>query len=78
MPVKVLVQDIVKALVDKPEEVLIDTKAGERTLRIDVEVAKEDIGKVIGKKGSVIEAIRLISKNCGLKNNRRAVLNLIE
>jgi uncharacterized protein len=77
MPVK-LIEDIVKALVDKPDEVVIDAKSGERTVRVDVEVAKEDIGKVIGKKGSVIEAIRLISKNCGLKNGKRIVLNLIE
>lgn len=77
MPVK-LIEDIVKSLVDNPDKVVIDAKQGERTVRVDVEVAKEDIGKVIGKKGSVIEAIRLISKNCGLKNSQRVVLNLIE
>ena len=77
MPVK-LIENIVKSLVDKPDEVTIDAKAGDRTIRVDVEVAKEDIGKVIGKKGSVIEAIRLISKNYGLKDSKRIVLNLIE
>ncbi len=57
---KDLVTNIAKALVDKPEEVLVTEKEGERISVIELKVAKEDFGKVIGKRGRTAEAIRTV------------------
>jgi uncharacterized protein len=77
MPIK-LVKDIVKSLVDKEDEIKIEEKRGNKTVVIDIIVDPTDIGKIIGKKGAIIDAIRLIARNVGLKTGHRVVLNLIE
>ncbi len=75
---KELVEMIAKALVDKPEEVRVEETQGTYTYVMKLRVAKEDIGKVIGKKGANANAIRTILDASGGKQNRRYVLEIVE
>ena len=75
---KELVERIAKALVDRPEEVRIHEVAGENTIAIELRVAKEDLGKVIGKKGRTAVAIRTLLSAAGTKAGRRYVLEILE
>ncbi len=75
---KDLVEMIAKALVDKPEEVNVEEASGAYTCVMKLRVAKEDIGKVIGKKGSNANAIRTILDAAGGKQNKRYVLEILE
>ena len=73
-----LVEMIAKALVDQPEAVSVEESEGSHTCVIKLKVAKEDIGKVIGKKGTNANAIRTILDAAGGKQNRRFVLEILE
>ena len=73
-----LVKRIVQALVDHPEEVVVFEIKSANTVIIELKVAKEDIGKVIGKRGNTIGAIREIMRNTSGKARKRMVLELIE
>ncbi len=73
-----LVKRIVEALVDKPEEVSVTEVEGEQTSVIELRVAKEDIGKVIGKKGRTAQAIRTILSGASAKIRKRSVLEIVE
>ncbi len=75
---KELVEMIAKALVDKPEDVTVEEASGSYTCVMKLKVAKEDIGKVIGKKGSNANAIRTILDAAGGKQNKRYVLEILE
>ncbi len=75
---KELIAYIVKALVDKPEEVGVTEVAGVQTSVIELKVAKEDLGKVIGKQGRTARAIRTILSAASTKVNKRSVLEIIE
>jgi predicted RNA-binding protein YlqC (UPF0109 family) len=75
---KDLVAYIAKALVDKPEEVEVKEMEGEHTSVIELKVAKEDLGKVIGKQGRTAQAIRTILSAASTKINKRSVLELVE
>ena len=75
---KELVERIAKALVDRPEDVQIHEVAGENTIAIELRVAKEDLGKVIGKKGRTAVAIRTLLSAAGTKRGRRYVLEILE
>lgn len=75
---KDLITYIAKALVDKPEEVVVTEIKGEKTSVIELIVAKEDIGKIIGKHGRTAEAIRTILTAASLKLKKRFVLELLE
>ena len=75
---KDLIAYIAKALVDKPEEVVVTEIAGEQTYVIELKVAREDIGKVIGKQGRTAQAIRTILSAASTKINRRSVLEILE
>ena len=75
---KDLVAIIAKALVDKPEEVITTEIKGQQTSVIELKVAKEDIGKVIGKQGRTARAIRTILSSAGAKLNKRVVFEIIE
>ena len=74
---KDLIAYIVKALVDKPEEVVVTEIEGQQTSVIEVKVAKEDIGKIIGKQGRTARAIRTIL-GAAAKMNKRSSLEIIE
>jgi uncharacterized protein len=75
---KDLITYIAKALVDKPEEVSVTEIEGEQTSVIELKVAKEDLGKVIGKQGRTARAMRTILSAASTKINKRSVLEIIE
>ncbi|MBW1800649.1 MAG: KH domain-containing protein [Deltaproteobacteria bacterium] len=75
---KDLVELIAKALVDKPEEVAVREIEGAHSSVIELKVAKEDLGKVIGKRGRTAEAMRTILTAASTKLRRRCVLELLE
>ena len=69
---------MVKALVDKPDEVSLREVEGEKTTVLELRVAKEDLGKVIGKQGKTAKATRTILNATATKLKKRAVLEIIE
>ncbi len=75
---KELITYIAKALVDKPEEVSVKEIEGEQTSVIELKVAKEDLGKVIGKQGRTARAMRTILSAASTKIKKRSVLEIIE
>ena len=75
---KDLIMRIVQAMVDYPEQVEILEVKGENVLILELKVAKEDIGKVIGKKGQNVQAIRTILNNASGKEKKRITLEIIE
>ena len=75
---KVLIEVIVKALVDFPDQVDIQEVEGEKTTVLELRVAKEDLGKVIGKQGKTARAMRTILNANATKLKKRAVLEIIE
>ncbi|MEE9121064.1 MAG: KH domain-containing protein [Syntrophobacteria bacterium] len=75
---KELVEMIAKALVDYPEQVEVSELEGEQTSVIELRVAKDDLGKVIGKQGRTARAMRTILNAASAKIRKRAVLEIIE
>lgn len=75
---KELITYIAKALVDKPEEVSVTEIEGEQTSVIELKVAKEDLGKVIGKQGRTARAMRTILSAASTKIRKRSVLEILE
>jgi len=75
---KDLIEGIVKSLVDMPDEVTINQVNGERTMVIELKVAKEDLGKVIGKQGRTARAMRTILNAASVKLKKRVVLEIME
>ena len=75
---KELVKFIAQSLVDNPDEVQVKEIQGEQTSVIELKVAKEDLGKVIGKQGRTARAMRTILSAASTKIRKRAVLEIIE
>jgi len=75
---KELILYIAKALVDKPEDVVVTEIEGEQTSVIELKVAKEDLGKVIGKQGRTARAMRTILSAASTKIRKRSVLEILE
>ncbi len=75
---KDLIAYIAKALVDKPEEVVATEIRGQQISVIELKVAKEDIGKIIGKQGRTAQAIRTILSGASAKLKRRSILEIME
>jgi len=75
---KELVKFIAQSLVDNPEAVQVKEIEGEQTSVIELKVAKEDLGKVIGKQGRTARAMRTILSAASTKIRKRAVLEIIE
>jgi len=75
---KDLVAYIAKALVDKPDEVFVTEVEGEQTSVLELKVAKEDLGNVIGKQGRTARAIRTILSAASTKIGKRSVLEILE
>lgn len=78
MPMKELIEDIAKALVDNPEQVVVAEVAGEQTTVLELRVAQSDLGKVIGKQGRTARAIRTLLGAAGMKLRKRFVLEILE
>lgn len=75
---KELVEEIAKALVDKPEEVHVRTVEGEQVTVLELRVDPTDIGKVIGKQGRTIHSIRTILGAAGMKLKKRFTLEVLD
>ncbi|MEE9496825.1 MAG: KH domain-containing protein [Desulfobacterales bacterium] len=75
---KDLISYIAQALVDRPEEVSITEVEGNQTSVLELKVAKEDLGKVIGKQGRTARAMRTILSAASAKIRKRTVLEIIE
>lgn len=76
---KNFVEYIVKNLVDEPDEVFVTcTSNGDNMLAVEVRVAKEDVGKVVGRGGKTIKALRLVAALAATRVGHRVQLSLIE
>ena len=73
-----LTQQMVEALVDQPEDVNVKEIQGEKTLVLEVSVAKSDLGKIIGKKGRTANALRTIINAAASKNKTRTMIEILE
>jgi hypothetical protein len=72
-----LVEYLVKALVEHPEQVSVSAVCGERTVIYEVKVAPEDIGKVIGKEGRIANALRTVVKAAAMKHGQKVSVEII-
>ncbi|MFZ2631788.1 MAG: KH domain-containing protein [Desulfosalsimonadaceae bacterium] len=75
---KDLITYIAKALVDNPEEVTVSEIVGDQTSVLELKVAKEDLGKVIGKQGRTARAMRTLLSASSAKIRKRTVLEIVE
>ena len=75
---KELVEFIVKKLVDKPDKVVVNEVSGEQATIIELRVAPEDLGKVIGKEGRTARSLRTLVHAAATKEHKRAVLEILE
>jgi predicted RNA-binding protein YlqC (UPF0109 family) len=75
---KALVETIAKALVDDPSQVKTAEETEEDSLVIKLSVAKEDMGRIIGKEGRTAKAIRTILNAVSTKDNKKAILKIVE
>jgi uncharacterized protein len=76
--IKELVDFVIRALVDQPDEVVVTAVTGEKTSVYELRVGEGDLGKVIGKHGRTIRAIRTLLSAASTKENKRAVLEILE
>ncbi len=75
---KELIEYIVKSLVDYPDDVVVREVTGEKVVIIELSVIDEDLGKIIGRYGRTLKAIRTLLYTAGLKANKKVILELIE
>ena len=75
---KELVQVIAKSLVDNPSEVHVNEALGEQSVVLELRVAPEDMGKVIGKQGKVAKAIRTVVKAASLNVDKKVVVEILD
>ena len=75
---KELVEFMVKSLVDYPDEVSVNVVEGEKSVVLELHVAKDDVGKVIGKQGRIAKAIRTVLGASATKDGRRASLEILD
>jgi hypothetical protein len=73
-----LVEYIAKSLVDNPDMVTVNEIEGSQSLIIELKVAPEDMGKVIGKQGRIAKAIRTVVKAAATKDNKRVIVEIIQ
>src|SRR4051794_28060612 len=76
--IKLLIESVVKSIVDVPEEVSVDTENERGELIYNLRVAQKDVGKVIGKQGRTVRALRTLVEAASGKQNQRATLEIIE
>lgn len=75
---KELLESIARNLVDNPDEVTVNEVEGEKSLILELRVASDDMGKVIGKQGRIAKAIRTVMKAAAVRNNKRIVVEIIQ
>ncbi|WP_293977308.1 KH domain-containing protein [uncultured Clostridium sp.] len=74
---KELVEYMAKSLVDNPECVSVNEVDGEQSLILELKVAPEDMGKIIGKQGRIAKAIRTVVKAAAVKQHKRVIVEII-
>ncbi len=72
-----LVEVIAKALVDDPDAVSVNEIVGQQSIVLELKVAADDMGKVIGRQGRIAKAIRTVVKAAATKENKRVVVEII-
>jgi predicted RNA-binding protein YlqC (UPF0109 family) len=77
-PLAELVSLVARSLVDQPERVVVHETEGDRNPRIELQVAREDIGKVIGKDGRTAQSIRTLLHAAANKAGKRAFLDIVD
>jgi predicted RNA-binding protein YlqC (UPF0109 family) len=77
-PLSELVSLVARSLVDFPERVVVRESEGDRNPRIELQVAREDIGKVIGKDGRTAQSIRTLLHAAANKAGKRAFLDIVD
>jgi len=75
---KELVEIIAKALVDHPDEVSVQEVEGDQSITLELKVANDDMGKVIGRQGRIAKAIRTVIKAAATKEDKRVMLEIIQ
>lgn len=75
---KELVEYVAKALVDSPDEVEVVLIEGEKSTIIELRVAEDDVGKIIGKQGRIAKALRTIISAASTKTGKRVVLEILD
>jgi len=75
--VKDLIEYIVKAIVDNPDDVDVRQVTGNKVVVVEVRVASDDVGKVIGREGRIANALRIIAKAAAIKDGLRASVEII-
>lgn len=75
---KELVEYIAKALVDFPEHVDVKQVEGERSIILELRVAPEDMGKVIGKQGRIAKSIRTVVKAAATRDDKKVVVEIVQ
>jgi len=74
---KELVEILAKALVDQPERVTVDLVEKEKSIVIELKVAPEDMGKIIGKQGRIARAIRTVVKAAATRHKKRVLVEIV-
>ncbi|HPZ44278.1 MAG TPA: KH domain-containing protein [Bacillota bacterium] len=74
---KELVEILAKALVDQPEKVMVDMVEKDKSIVIELRVAPEDMGKVIGKQGRIAKAIRMVVKAAATRQNKKVMVEIV-
>ncbi len=78
MALKTLVEYIAKSLVDHPDHVDVNEIEGEKTTILELRVAEDDLGKIIGRHGRTAKAMRTVINAAATKEQKRAVLEILE
>jgi predicted RNA-binding protein YlqC (UPF0109 family) len=73
-----LAKELAKALVDSPEEVSVETSGDSEYVKLELEVAEEDLGRVIGRSGRTARALRTILAAAAAQNGQRCSLDIVE
>jgi uncharacterized protein len=75
---KELLEHIAKAMVDYPEQVSVNQVDSDRLIVLELKVASEDMGKVIGKQGRIAKAIRTVVSAAAVRENKRVVVEIVQ
>ncbi|MGN0505509.1 MAG: KH domain-containing protein [Lachnospiraceae bacterium] len=75
---KELVRVIATALVDHPDEVIVTEKETDKTIVVELKVATEDMGKVIGKQGRIAKSIRTVVKAASTRDDKKVIVEILQ
>ncbi|HBT20015.1 MAG TPA: KH domain-containing protein [Peptococcaceae bacterium] len=75
---KELVETLARALVDNPDKVVVNEVEGEKSVILELKVADEDMGKVIGKQGRIAKAIRTLVRAAAAREGKRVVVEILQ